>query len=64
MKNNKLKSIVELENELFDKWQKTRSNLIRDGVVNEDSYLSSKPKVLYVLKEVHGNWEMKEHLGK
>ena len=64
MKNSNLKSIVELENELFNKWKKTRPNLIRDGVVNEDNYLSSKLKVLYILKEVHGNWEMKKHLGK
>jgi hypothetical protein len=45
--------IAELEQKLFDKWAKTRQGFSPDGIVDEQLYLASKPKILLVLKEVN-----------
>jgi len=46
-----MKSIVEQENIIFDNW----SNLIvKDGIVNEDCFLSTKIKILVIMKETNG----------
>lgn len=54
---------------LFDKWQKERPEYANetgskrfsdDGIQNFDSWMSSKPKILFLLKEnpaPEGNWE-------
>jgi len=41
------------ENALFDEWRRKDSKVIRDGVVDEEVYRQSNPKILYVLKEVN-----------
>jgi hypothetical protein len=46
-------SICELENKLFAEWQGKRKGFVKDGVVSEDDYLSSKPKIALILKEVN-----------
>ena len=46
-------SIQQKEEELFKRWSVSRSGFVKDGVVNEDEYLKSIPKVLFILKEVN-----------
>lgn len=58
--------IKEREDELFDRWAKRRPGFVRDGVVDEPSYLKSGIKLLLVLKEVNspneGGWDLRQHL--
>ena len=41
---------------LFTKWTKKRPEMAKDGIVNENEYLKSNVKVLYILKEVN-DWK-------
>ncbi len=47
-------SIVEQEGALFQEWEKSRPDLVRDGVVDEAAYLHSQPRVLLIMKEING----------
>jgi hypothetical protein len=38
---------------LFGKWRRNRLGFIADGVVDVAAYLTSSPKLLFVLKEVN-----------
>jgi hypothetical protein len=43
-------------NELFAEWQMKedyRNNFFSDGIVDEDTWLSTSPQILYIAKEVH-----------
>ena len=42
-----------LENELFEKWSKKRTNLVSDGIVNNKDYQKSACKILFLMKEVN-----------
>lgn len=59
-------SIVEKEDALFAEWRLTRPDLVSDGVVDEAAWLASRPKVLFLLKEVNsegkGNWDLREEI--
>ena len=57
-------SLKEKEQILFDEWQRKRLGFVSDGVVNEELYLNSKPKIVYILKEVNGgaNWDLRDYL--
>ncbi len=46
-------SISNAEAQLFARWLERRPDLVRDGVVDEQAYLQSDPKLLFVLKEVN-----------
>lgn len=63
-----MKTIREQEEALFSEWERERSYLVRDGVVDEQSYVSSTSRVLLVLKEVNdengGGWDLREYLRK
>lgn len=54
------------EKELFARWKKEgkRNKFIPDGIIDEQSYLNSQLKVLYILKEVNGgeNWDLAKFL--
>lgn len=56
--------IHEKENLLFSKWAKERTGFVADGVIDEDEYLNSRVKIMFVLKEVNdsggGNWDLRE----
>lgn len=45
-------------------WSKNRDGFVKDGITVEESYLSSSPKLLFVLKEVNdpdgGDWDLRE----
>jgi hypothetical protein len=41
------------EKELFDEWRIKTSNLSEDGLIDYTSYINSKLKILYLLKEVN-----------
>jgi len=41
------------EFELFEEWKKLRENFCPDGVVDYQAYLSSKPRIMVVLKEAN-----------
>lgn len=60
-------SIYELEEQLFEQWQKNRKGFVRDGVVSESDYLSSNPKIAFILKEVNdpdgGNWDLRKYVS-
>lgn len=61
--------IREKEDELFREWKLKRPGLVADGVVNEDTYLASFPRLLFVLKEVNdtqdgGGWDLRDELKK
>lgn len=57
-------SIKEKEKEIFDKLGKIDPSIVEDGIVNEEEYLDSKYKILYVMKEVNGGsgWNLKDFL--
>jgi len=59
-------SIRDRENELFEKWSANRQRFVKDGVVDEKSYLNSSAKIMLVLKEVNdpggGNWDLREFI--
>lgn len=57
-------TIKEKENILFDKLSKENPAIVEDGVIDENEYLSSKYKILYVMKEVNSSeaWDLREFL--
>ena len=57
--------IIERQNSLFEKWKIEREGFIADGVVDEEAYLSSKPRVVYLLKEVNGgqDWSLTDYIS-
>ncbi len=56
--------IQKAENILFEEWKDKRPNLVRDGLVCKDDYLSNSIKVLYILKEANGGntWDLRKFL--
>ena len=66
------------ENEIFDRWRNAlpedlRGNFVPDGVVddengNQNAYVRSNPKILFLLKEVNdpgpdgGGWDLRDFL--
>ena len=58
--------IRDLEKKLFEEWAEKRPGLVTDGVIDEEGYLNSEVKVLYILKEVHGgkNWDLRSFVRK
>jgi hypothetical protein len=59
-------NITEKENLLFDEWRKKRDGFVADGVVDQEAYLGSDPKIMFVLKEVNdpdgGDWDLRQFL--
>lgn len=57
-------TIKEKEELLFEKLKKENHDRVKDGIVDENQYLSSKYKILYVMKEVNGgnDWDLREFL--
>jgi len=59
-------TIKQKENEFFSKYPIDLKNIVRDGVVEEGSYLSSNPKILFLLKEANspgeGGWSLIEKI--
>lgn len=57
-------SIAEEENRMFAELRAANPDIIDDGVVNEEEYLSAKCKIMYVLKEVNGgkSWSLREFI--
>ena len=57
-------SIREDEESLFQEWSRRSESIVRDGVVDESSYLNSDPRTLLVLKEVNdeggGGWDLRD----
>lgn len=56
--------ITEEENKLFLEIRAINPDIIDDGVVDEEEYLTSKYKIMYVLKEVNGGkgWSLREFI--
>lgn len=48
-------SIKNLEDELFEEWIKKREGeqFIKDGIVDSNSFISSSPRILFLLKEAN-----------
>ena len=61
-------SIRDKEEQLFSEWKKNRKGFVSDGVVSEEDYENSNPKIAVILKEVNdeggGNWDLREFLRK
>ena len=57
-------TIKEKEKIIFDKLRKENISIVKDGIVDENQYLSSKYKILYVMKEVNGgkDWDLRKFL--
>ena len=59
-------SITEAEEALFSEWREIRDGFVADGVVDEEAYLTSRPKLLFLLKEVNdptgGGWDLRDAL--
>lgn len=66
IQNRNSMSIYAQENNLFAEWRRSRSDIVLDGVVDEDLYLQSDPKLLFIMKEVNdpdgGGWDLREFL--
>lgn len=65
-------SIRKKEEDVFCRWKKhekfVRDGFVRDGVVCEEEYEKSNPKIAFILKEVNdeggGGWDLREFLRK
>lgn len=59
-----MRSIAEEENKLFAELRLGNLDIIDDGLASVEDYLSSKYKIMYVLKEVNGGkgWSLREFL--
>lgn len=61
-------TILQSEKLLFAKWKRKWPRFIEDGVVDEETYLASSPKLLFVLKEANdsdpgpGGWDLRKFL--
>lgn len=57
-------TIKEKEKILFEKLKTENHSIVTDGIVDENQYLSSKYKILYVMKEVNGgeDWDLRKFL--
>jgi len=59
-------SIQQEEESLFAEWREKRPGFVADGVVDENAYLASSPKLLFILKEVNapggGDWDLRSFL--
>lgn len=60
-------SIYEAEEQLFQEWQENREGFVRDGVVSEEDYMASTPKIAFILKEVNdpggGGWDLRKFVS-
>jgi len=60
-------NIYEAEEQLFQEWQENREGFVRDGVVSEEDYLASTPKIAFILKEVNdlggGGWDLRKFVA-
>ena len=67
-KEERKMSIRDKEEQLFSEWKKNRKGFVSDGVVSEEDYENSNPKIAVILKEVNdeggGNWDLREFLRK
>lgn len=58
--------MIQEQTKLFEQWEKCRPQFVRDGIVDEKKYQNSKPRLLFVLKEVNdeggGGWNLCELL--
>lgn len=61
-------SIYEAEEQLFQQWQENREGFVRDGVISEEDYIVSTPKIAFILKEVNdpggGGWDLRKFVFK
>ena len=60
-------TIAQREDALFAQWQERRPYLVQDGLVDEEAYLASSPRVVLVLKDVNdegstGRWDLRSVL--
>jgi len=53
-------SIADREECLFKEWEAGKTNFVRDGVVCEEAYLNSEPKVAFILMEYAHKHEKSE----
>ena len=53
METSEAMTICEEEKRLFEEWRCRRKPFVSDGVVSEDDYQSSSPKIAFILKEVN-----------
>ena len=54
--------IKEEEEKLFNEWKLIRPGFCPDGIVEEQNYLDSNPKIMFVLKEVNKEFNLKDKL--
>ena len=54
------------EEALFAEWKDQRPGFVADGVADEDCYLATTPRLLFILKEVNapggGGWDLREFM--
>ena len=59
-------TIMQKEDAFFANYPSEATKIVRDGIVEEGSYQSSKLKVLFLLKEVNspgeGGWKLIDHI--
>lgn len=64
-RSNKINMSIRIqENKLFDTVKLANPAIVIDGVVDEAEFLSSKFKIVFILKEVNGgeSWDLREFL--
>lgn len=57
-------SIIGQQKEIFEELRRLNPEVIEDGISDEDKYISSAYRIMYVLKEVNGGfgWSLCQHL--
>lgn len=66
METSEAMTICEEEERLFEEWRRRRKPFVSDGVVSENDYQTSSPKIAFILKEVNdpngGGWDLRKFL--
>ena len=62
-------TIKEQEDKLFSEWKIDHKGFVPDGVADENAYLQSGKKILFLMKEVNdpdcgGGWDLRDHMRK
>ncbi|WP_394136466.1 hypothetical protein [Aliivibrio fischeri] len=61
-------SIFDQEKQLFENWSANRVEFVKDGAVDESSYLNSPIFLCFVMKEINGkkdeSWDLRDFLRK
>jgi len=58
--------IREAEDALFNEWRPSRQGFVSDGAADDEAFVSSSKRILFILKEVNdldgGGWDLRQYM--